>query len=177
MKYIGNCADLIDWDLAVSKCQAGQTLTYNLNCFPDTEGFKELDAIWQQAGFKYDDPAIEWTNYFAEEFGQGVIDQFAKIVGATPWMVWISKIRPARMAPLHKDAHSKITELLQLGTPVRYTCYIQDPTDGHASIVDNVAIYKAKKGDIYEWPSYDAWHAGGNAGLKDKYMFNFWGYK
>jgi hypothetical protein len=71
----------------------------------------------------------------------------------------------------------KIDELLLLGSPVRYTCYIQDGSDGHTSIVNNVAIYKAKKGDIYEWPQYDAWHAGGNCGLHDKFMFNFWGYK
>jgi hypothetical protein len=81
------------------------------------------------------------------------------------------------MAPLHQDVHSKIDELLSLGSPIRYICYIQDGSDGHASIVNNIAIYKAKKGDIYEWPQYDAWHAGGNCGLHDKFMFNFWGYR
>jgi hypothetical protein len=177
MKYIGNCSDQIDWNTVITKCKTGSTIHYNLSCFPNTEHFKELDRIWQEAGYQYDDPSIEWINYFAGEFGQEVVDQFAKIVDAKPWMVWISKIKPARMAPLHQDAHSKIDELLSLGSPVRYTCYIQDGCDGHASIVNNVAIYKAKKGDIYEWSHYDAWHAGGNCGLHDKFMFNFWGYK
>mgnify|MGYP006281272783 CR=1 FL=1 len=177
MKYIGNCSNEIDWDSAISKCLNGYTIRYNLDCFPNTEGFNELDRLWQEAGYQYDDPAIEWTNYFADEFGQEVVDKFAKIVDAKPWMVWISRIKPARMAPLHKDAHSKIKELLELGEPVRYCCYIQDGCDGHASIVENVAIYKAKKGDIYQWPHYNAWHAGGNCGLHDKFMFNFWGYR
>jgi hypothetical protein len=177
MKYIGNCSDKIDWNLAISKCLQGHTIKYDTNSFPDMNSFKELDTLWQAAGYRHGDPAIEWINYFSDEFGQDVVDQFADIVNSKPWMVWISRIKPARMAPLHTDAHSKIDELLALGNPVRFSCYIQDGNAGHASIVGNVAIYKATKGDIYEWPSYDAWHAGGNCGLQDKFMFNFWGYR
>lgn len=182
MKYIGNCSQDIDWTAVIEKIRPmpGKVMHYTKECFnTDLPGFKELDDAWQRAGFKYGEPSIEWINYFPEEFGQEVVDKFAAIVNATPWMVWISRINVGRMAPLHKDAHSKINELLALGTPIRFTCFIETKKDslGHASVVENVCITDYTQGDIYEWPSYDAWHAGGNGGVTDKFQFNFWGYR
>ena len=79
MKFIKNCSSQIDWDLAISKCLNGHPIRYNLNNFPDTPQFRELNDSWQQAGYQYDDPTIEWINYFVDEFGQDVVDEFAKI--------------------------------------------------------------------------------------------------
>jgi hypothetical protein len=181
MRYIGNCSNKIDWNSVINTCRdiPGVRMTYDLNCFPDTDQFRELDKIWQGAGYKYGEPSIEWINYFPEQFGKEVVDSFAAIVNAKPWMVWISRINVGRMAPLHIDAHSKIDEVLLLGKPIRFTCFIEKRDDslGHVSIVGDVAVSGANQGDIYEWPSYDAWHAGGNGGITDKFQFNFWGYR
>lgn len=182
MKYIGNCSQEIDWSAVIEKIRSmpGKVMHYNEECFnTNLPGFKELDEKWQAAGYKYNEPSIEWINYFPEEFGQDVVDTFAKIVNAKPWMVWISRINVGRMAPLHIDAHSKLEEVLSLGKPIRFTCFIEKREDslGHISIVGDVAVTGAMQGDIYEWPSYDAWHAGGNGGVTDKFQFNFWGYR
>ena len=177
MKLIGNTEQLIDWADIVAKLKNGNTLCYTPESFPGGATFNELDRIWQEAGYKYNDPSVEWTNYFpGAGFDSTVVDTFQTIVGAKPWMVWISQIRPGKMAPWHFDAHSKLDELLALGTPVRYTCYIQEPHNGHISIVDDTSVYLPACGSIYEWPSYNAWHCGVNGGLTDKYMFNYWGY-
>lgn len=181
MNLIGNTFNQIDWDSVITHLsnRDGNTLHYNITSFnPSIPGFAEMDKVWQQAGYKHNDPSIEWTNFFpGADFEQSVVDTFSKIVSATPWMVWISKIRPGRMAPWHFDAHTNFDEVKKLGTPIRFTCYIQDPQHGHISIVGNSAVYQPAKGSIYQWPSYDAWHCGMNGGLTDKYMFNFWGYQ
>lgn len=181
MNITGNCANQINWDSVILqlKNKKGNILRYNDKSFnPDLPGFKELDELWQQAGYFHDDPSIEWTNYFpGNDFDQSVVDTFEKIVNAKPFMVWISKITPGQMAPWHFDAHSKIDELLKLGNPVRFTCYIQEPQHGHISIVGDSAVYRPAKGSIYQWPDYNAWHCGMNGGLTDKYMFNYWGYQ
>ena len=181
MKLITNTGALIDWDSIVESLsnQNGHILHYNTESFPNTSDFNGLDAAWQKAGYRYNDASIEGINYFPKEhFDQSVVDTFQSIVDAEPWMVWISRIRPGKMAPWHFDAHSKISELLALNRPiVRYTCYIQPPSNGHVSIVGTTALYRPEQGSIYEWPSYDAWHCGMNGGLNDKYMFNYWGYR
>lgn len=180
MKLIGNTQNLIDWNTVILsiKNRTGTTLTYNEQSFDKTiSAFAKMDRVWQDAGYQYNDPSIEWTNFFPEvDFDQEVVNTFSQITQATPWMVWISRIRPGKMAPWHYDAHSKLDELLKLGNPVRYTCYIQEPHSGHISIVNDSAVYCPVKGSIYKWPSYDAWHCGMNGGLTDKYMFNYWGY-
>jgi hypothetical protein len=177
MKLIGHTLNLIDWDSVIAKCKNGTPLLYTEQAVPNNEHFQQLDAIWQKAGYKYGDTTIEWINYFPDQFGKEVETIFAGIVNATPWMVWISCIRPGKMAPWHFDAHTNLAELNKLGKGIRYTCYIQEPHDGHISIVGNEAVYKPAKGSIYEWPNHDAWHCGMNGGLENKYMFNFWGYQ
>ena len=180
MNIIGHTTD-IDWDVVISqiKDRPGTPLRYNKQSFnKDIPAFAKMDKVWQDAGYQYDDPSIEWINYFpGTDFAESVVTIFRDIVNVQPWMVWISRIRPGKMAPWHFDAHSKLDELTTLGTPVRFTCYIQDPHHGHVSVVNDTAIYRPTKGSIYQWPSYDAWHCGINAGLTDKYMFNYWGYK
>jgi hypothetical protein len=180
MKLIGNTLHLIDWDTVINtiKDRSGNTLKYNDSCFPKTDDFDRLDKIWTKAGYLRNSEVVEWTNYFpGDDFDKTVVDQFRNIVRAEPWMVWISRIRPGKMAPWHFDAHSKIKDLDKLGMPIRFTCYIQSPQPGHVSIVENSSVYMPDKGSIYQWPSHDAWHCGMNGGLEDKFMFNYWGYK
>lgn len=180
MKLIGNTDSFINWDEVIEsiKARPGNALNYNDKSFDRRiDDFAKMDSIWQTAGYKYNDDAIEWINYFpVADFDNSIVETFEKLVRVKPWMVWISRIRPGRMAPWHIDVHSKIDELKSLGTPFRFTCYIQDPSPGHASIVEDTCVYMPKKGSIYQWPSYDAWHCGMNGGLTDKYMFNYWGY-
>jgi hypothetical protein len=173
MRLINNTKSLIDWNQVIQNCKDGNTLKYNIECFPH-DTFAKLNSIWKDAGYVYNDPCIEWTNYFPS---QDIVDKFQSIVKATAWMAWISRIRPGKMAPWHYDAHSKLADLLKLGTPVRFTCYIQEPQDGHISIVGDHSLYKPEKGSIYQWDSFDDWHCGMNGGLTDKFMFNYWGYQ
>ena len=180
MKYISNCSDLIDWDSVLEEIsdKPGRVLHFNEQTFNFTlPGFDKMLKEWETAGYKYNDPSIEWINYFpGSEFSMDVQYKFNEIVQAEPFMVWISRIKPGRMAPWHFDAHSRIHEL-EGKNIVRYTCYIQKPTFGHVSIVGDSCIYRPNQGDIYQWPSWDVYHCGMNGGYTDKYMFSYWGYQ
>lgn len=174
MELIGNCSNEIDWDHEISILDNGVTLVYNDQSFDKSlPQFAEMDRVWREAGYEYNTESIEWTNYFPRK---ELIDVFSKIVGLEPWMVWFSKIRPGKMAPWHVDAHSKIDDLLAIGDPKRFTCYVQDPHYAHVSVVEDHCVHLPNKGDIYQWPSYESWHCGVNAGLSDKFMFNYWGF-
>ena len=180
MKYISNCNDIINWDNVLDEIvdKHGKVLHYNEKTFDfSLPGFDKMGREWETAGYKFDDPVIEWINYFPDsDFSLDVQHKFRDIVEAEPFMVWISKIKPGRMAPWHFDAHSRISEL-EGKTIVRYTCYIQKPTFGHVSIVGDSCIYRPNQGDIYLWPSWDVYHCGMNGGYTDKYMFSYWGYQ
>jgi hypothetical protein len=178
MKYIGNCKDIINWDSVLEeiKDKPGTVLHYNEQTFnKDLKGFDKMAFEWANAGYQINDAAIEWINYFpGGDFSISVQEQFQQIVDAEPFMVWISKIKPLRMAPWHFDAHTKIDELKDKNV-VRYTCYIQQPTPGQVSIVEDTCVYMPEQGSIYQWPSHESYHCGMNGGYTDKYMFNYWG--
>ena len=180
MKLVGNCNNIIDWDTVIDsiKDNPGTILHYNDKTYNKTiKGFDQMAKEWEEAGYQYDDPAIEWINYFpVSDFSKDVQDAFADMMDVKPFMVWISKIKPLRMAPWHFDAHTKI-DTLKDNTIIRYVCYIQKPSFGHASIVGDVAVYMPEQGSIYQWDNWDVYHCGMNGGYTDKYMFNFWGYR
>ena len=67
MKYISNTVNLIEWDDVINEIEdkPGTTLRYNEQTFNrELKGFDQLDSEWQTAGYKYNDPAREWINYF-----------------------------------------------------------------------------------------------------------------
>lgn len=182
MQLIGNTGDLIDWDKVIEsiKHKSGNLIRYNDYTFtPHFKGFSDMNKMWQDAGYTYDDPCIEWINYFPEEHFDGNISNiFRDLVNVKmqPFMVWISKIKPCRMAPWHFDAHKHIDYVMSIGKPIRYVCYIGKPADGHVSIVKDHFVYKPEQGSVYLWDNYNDFHCGLNGGLSDKYMFNYWGY-
>lgn len=179
MRLIGNCNDIINWDSVIQEIapKPGTVLHYNDSTFDRTlPGFDKLALEWERAGYKLNDPAIEWINYFpGHDFDISIQNQFESIVKFKPFSAWISRIKPLRMAPWHFDAHSKITTIKDKNIK-RYVCYIEQPSSAHVSIVGDTVIYKPPQGSIYEWNDYNEYHCGMNGGYTDKYLFNYWGY-
>lgn len=170
MRYVGNCY-MIDWSKLIDRLQdvEGKVLTY-------TPSGNELDEQWQKAGYKHNDPAIEWIQYWADRhFDKSIADIFGEWVGAMPYYTFVSKIQVGKFIPLHKDTMKDQDQIP--GTPVRYTCYMSGPVLGHLSMVENTVISMPQVGDVYEWPSPSSQHAGVNIGDRNKWQFNFWGYK
>jgi hypothetical protein len=170
MKFVGNC-NIIEWHKLIQEVQQhdGKILTY-------TPSGNDLDNQWQAAGYKHNDPAIEWIQYWSgKTFDQTIADQFGKWVGATPYYTFISRIRVGKFIPFHVD-HMKDQDNIP-GTPVRYTCFMSGPINGHLSLVEDQVVHHAEVGDVWEWPSPSSTHSGINVSDTDKWQFNFWGYK
>jgi len=96
-------------------------------------------------------------------------------VGMKTWnTAWISRIHPGKMAPLHWDVHDNEAQFMLEPDKIRFHCHITQPAFGHAVLVDNQCFYNQPQGATYKWDSRRYWHAGVNAGLGPKYLFNFW---
>jgi hypothetical protein len=171
MKFISNCSHVINWDDIIKNIYElpGKVLTYS-------PSGNDLDLQWQAAGYKHYDPAIEWIQYWSgKDFDENIANIFGNFVGATPYYTFISRIRPGKFIPFHED-RMKDQDLIP-GNPVRYTCFISKPTNGHLSLVEDRVVYNAQQGDIWKWPNPSAQHSGVNVADRDKFMFNFWGYE
>lgn len=170
MKYIGNCST-IDWKELISSLQGadGKVLTYR-------PSGNDLDKQWQAAGYLHHDPAIEWVQYWSgTTFDSSIADKFGEWAGAKPYYTFVSKIRVGKFIPFHID-HMVDQDNIP-GTPVRYTCFMSGPIDGHLSLVEDQVVHHASVGDVWQWPSPSSQHSGVNVGNVDKWQFNFWGYK
>ena len=65
----------------------------------------------------------------------------------------------------------------QLGTLVRYFCFLSKPAAGHIFVTADDAYYMEQQGSIYQYADLHSWHAGSNVGLAPKFLLTFTGYK
>jgi len=171
MKYLGIC-DIIDWD-SVIKSLEHQTPTYigpSHKLGDPIPGLSEVTDIWQRAKFGAN---AEWDMFISgDAFDISIAEQFMDYVGIDNYNTcWISRIRPGKMAPWHWDVNDNEAEL---GEFRRFHCHIGKPVHGHVLVVDDKCLYNQPQGSTYEWNSRKSWHAGMNAGLTPKYLFNIW---
>jgi hypothetical protein len=180
MKYVGNCSNIIDWDSVIRDCANTQP-KYIGPSHSRADNLPGLDGVldlWDSAGYKLakDGGTVEWDMFIAgEQFDQSVVDLFCEFVGLDSYRTaWISRIHPGRTTAPHWDVHDDEVELAKLPDPVRYHCHISKPQPGHVVMVEDKVLYWQEQGATYRWPSRKSWHAGGNAGLTPKYLFNIW---
>jgi hypothetical protein len=113
----------------------------------------------------------------AKHFDKEFVDIFCDYVKATPLVVFVSEIKPGRMAPWHFDIDPNEEENKKKGKLVRYHLHLSKPADGHVFIIDKEAFYNIPQGNVYQWNNINDWHAGTNCGIVPKYLFSFKGYQ
>lgn len=180
LKYMGNCSDIIDWDKVIKDCE-NTTPEYVGPSHSRKDNLPGLDKIidnWDQAGYKLarDGGTIEWDMFIpGKQFDQCVVDKFCKFVGINCYKTaWVSRVNVGRTTALHWDVHDDETQLAKLPDPPRFHCHIGKPKPGHVFLLESQCLYWQDQGDTYQWPNRKSWHAGGNAGLTPKYLFNIW---
>jgi hypothetical protein len=177
--FVGNCKT-INWQLLIDSIKNidGDRRAYDVDFYKNIDGrFNEVITLWQQAGYDKAD-TVEWINYYpGKHFDQSYIEQFEQFVQTKCIRAWISKINPGRYAPYHVDIDDNEEEYLKQGELVRFTAHPCLPSKGQVGIVDNTVFHMENQGNVYRWPSYRAWHAGGNCSFEPKYLFNFLGVK
>jgi hypothetical protein len=189
MKYVGNCSEIINWDLVINKIKnrPGERIGNTKEIFDDNGLPNETrpdhyaqTMLLRTAGYHTGD-SIEWLNYYPiKDFNQKVEKMFATFVDVKPICSWISSIRPGKCIPYHWDfdygkKDKKISQ--NRDRVVRYTCHIGDPKFGHVFATDDHCFYNEDNGNTYEWDNLDVFHGGSNFGLEPKFLFNFIGMK
>jgi hypothetical protein len=181
IKFIGNCNHLIDWNNVIQNIKdadPGYTGPRH-DVGQQVEGVDEVAKPIRDAGYKFkaEGGNASWGMYFPEtHFDIAVVHAFMKFTGMTSYVnCWISKVYPGDVAPWHWDITDDEQTLNATGILRRFHCHIDIPRPGHVLVVEDTCFYNEAQGNVYQWPDRKSWHAGANAGLTPKYLFNIWG--
>jgi L-rhamnose mutarotase len=170
----------IDWNNLILglPLEQGDAKVPGKKFYQNTDGrFDEIINKWQLAGYESSD-SVEWINYYpVTHFDNSVVDQLATAMGLSPARSWISRIRPGKMAPYHKDIDDNIEKYLQHGPIERYSIFISKPSLGAVFLLKDQIYHLQTQGTTIKWDNYMDWHAGVNCGFEDKFMFHFLGTK
>ena len=181
IKYIGNCADIIDWNKVILEINKNgpEYIGPRHDLGDNVIGHDEVIVPIRQAGYKFKKEGgnASWGMFFPNaQFSEDVVYTFMDFVGLTSFLsCWISKVMPGDVAPWHWDVTDDSTTNEEENKIKRFHCHIDQPKNGHVLIVEDHCFYNEEKGNVYQWPSRKSWHAGANAGLEPKYLFNIWG--
>ena len=179
-KFIGVC-DTIDWQgllTSLEKTYAGYVGPRH-DVGMDVPGIEEVGRPLRDAGYKTSNEGgnMRWDMLLVgQQFDASIADRFCEYVGMESYInCWISRVNPGDVAPWHWDVTDD-EATLDAGKPLRrFHAHVSGPENGHTIIVDDVCLYKQPQGAVWEWSSRKSWHAGANAGLTPKYLFNIWG--
>lgn len=177
-KYIGNFSTKLCNKL-IAECITHEVEPYHgvMDLTPSDKFYEEhleLKRLAVAAGYSQGD-SVEFRHYYPErQFNINFVKKFENIVNAKCLISFVSEIRPGKCAPWHWDINPWLDQYPP-GEIVRYVCFIDAPHPGQAFMIDDDCFYMEQQGSIYQYPSLDSWHAGFNAGLKNKYLFTFTG--
>jgi hypothetical protein len=179
-EFIGVCKT-VDWS-ALCEQLAEQEAAYigpRHDVGHNVPGVEEVAKPLRDAGYKMVDEGgnASWDMYFPNtNFDEDIVQKFMDFVGMDSYInCWVSRVKPGDVAPWHWDITDD-EETLNAGKPlVRYHCHISPPKPGHILIVEDQCLYNQEQGAVWKWPDRKSWHAGANAGLVPKYLFNIWG--
>lgn len=181
LKFIGNCQGVIDWNAVIKDIET-QNAAYigpRHDVGHHVPGVEEVARPIRDAGYKlkHEGGNASWDMYLpGTNFDVSIVERFVDWVGMDGYTnAWISRVKPGDVAPWHWDITDHEETLEREGlNPDRYHCHVSMPADGHVLIVENQCLYNQAQGNVYKWPSRKSWHAGANAGLVPKYLFNIW---
>lgn len=180
LKFIGNC-DTIDWLSLISDLEKQQSAYVGPrhDKGDNVPGVEEVAAPLRDAGYKmkHEGGNASWDMYLpGKNFDENIVKEFMRFVGMTEYTnAWISRVKPGDVAPWHWDITDDEKTLDSKKKFDRFHCHVSPPSPGHVLIVDEHCLYNQPSGATWKWPSRKSWHAGANAGLKPKYIFNIWG--
>jgi hypothetical protein len=132
---------------------------------------------WVDAGYLIHQ--ISWEDYYPDShFDRSLEDIFASITNTTPipHRVFITRLRPGKVAPWHFDTLPDISKYKKLGKVDRWICFMHDPVPGQVMIINDFTFHNEKVGEIFKWDNRNNFHAAANASLKPYYMFHYEGY-
>jgi len=181
LKSMGNCNSIIDWTSLINDLEKQQSAfvgpRHDVNM--DVPGVEEVARPLRDAGYKmaHEGGNLRWDMFLPNDnFDESIVLKFMEFVGMESYTnAWISRVLPGDIAPWHWDVTDDEKTLDSQKQFDRYHCHISPPAPGHVFIVETQCLYDQLQGEVYKWPNRKSWHAGANAGLVPKYIFNIWG--
>ena len=144
--FLGNISDIFDCEKLISQAiqHCGETHTGHLPLpedHPEYQNFIIQDRLSKQAGYDTNG-AMEFRHFKpAKHFDNEFVDIFADYVKATPLVVFVSEIKPGRMAPWHFDIDPNEQENKKKGNLIRFHLHLSKPENGHVFIVGKEIFY------------------------------------
>lgn len=176
LKYLGNWADWIkpEWLTEVLSTD-GPAIPKDYKAHEEMiqkkllGNFKEEEWIqewkdWQQMNEAYDYDG----NYFFEMYDPPDLTfdlykdlpPFIEFNGPFAW--WITKLRPGKFTPMHRDSYSVTTPTF------KYWMAWTDWEPGQVLMTENETITKYKAGDVYKFVDPFVLHGAANAGMQTR---------
>lgn len=181
LKHLGNCLHLINWNAVIDdlKSQECAFVGPRHDVGMDVPGVDEVAKPLRDAGYlmAHEGGNLRWDMFLPKKnFDEEIVFKFMEFVGMKEYTnAWISRVLPGDVAPWHWDVTDDENTLYANKNFDRYHCHISPPRPGHILIVEEHCLYNQPQGEVYKWPNRKSWHAGANAGLEPKYIFNIWG--
>lgn len=182
-KFLGNCSEVIDWDEVITgleKC-GFETHPGPFAGPEHKEGdeiplLDEVLVLWRKAGYRsvLEGGTVQWDMFYPDvHFDRSIVNKFVEFYNIEKYdSVWISRLNPGKFSPWHWDVNDDEENLLKLPDRPRWHCHIGKPVFGHVFVCEEKVFYNQQQGDTFEWDTRRRWHAGSNAGLVPKYLFN-----
>jgi hypothetical protein len=137
--------------------------------------YSDSFELWDRAMFNYD--SVLWENFYPGiHYQSNIASDLESLLGVRHIRSWVSKINPGCCTPWHYDIDDHEQEYLRLGNLKRFIVTVNDPAPGHVFMIENEYLQNYRAGDLFLWKDYKAYHAGMNAGLTPKYLYNFLSY-
>ena len=191
MKFIGNTADIINWDDLYKTINSSSTnnwvdgLTYdddlpeNIADEYNREQQKNFHPLMKVGYGKM--THLKWRVFQpGVDFDSAVNDQLATYVGCKPFYTWISCTEPGCVIPPHNDLY-RLDKMKgyydNRDNVVRFHVHFPEPSFGHVFACEGKYFYDESKGNVYQWDDPKSIHGGCNFGLEKKYLYNFLGIK
>lgn len=177
-KLITNCSNKIDWPQIIEtiKDKPGKELIPDKSLWDERNpGYGELFGLWERSNVSL--ASARWVNYYpGKDYDDSTISVLEDLLKVKHIRSWISRIDPGYCTPWHWDTDDREQEYLKLGNLRRFSCHIGEPEFGHVFLIGKEAHYFQEQGNLHEWSSHHAWHAGINCGLTPKFLFNLLAY-
>lgn len=132
---------------------------------------------WVDAGYLIHQ--LSWDDYYPDiHFDRSLETIFSQITNTTPVpkRVFITRVVPGKVAPLHTDILPDISKYTNLGKVDRWLCFMHAPIPGQVMMINDTAFYSEKAGDIFKWNDRNDPHSAANASLEPYYLFHYEGY-
>lgn len=183
---VGNFKQFIDCDSLINSLKSTQPdrrTSFNpygevVELDSELKAAKEfMGKQWTDAGYM-GSSSVEWLNYYpGRHFEHSVVEKFSELVNADPYNIWVSSLMPGKTVPWHWDIIKDYQIHKHNPKVVRYTMFIDTPQVGKIFVLNNEAFHFIDQGEVYKWYKWDEWHLGVNAGLTQKFIFNYIGFE